>query len=33
MMSVFVGAGAGLPRFQGIPGENLDGVYALQTNS
>ena len=26
--AVFVGAGAGLPRFQGIPGENLDGVYA-----
>lgn len=25
--AVFVGAGAGLPRFQGIPGENLDGVY------
>lgn len=25
---VFVGSGAGLPRFQGIPGENLNGVYA-----
>lgn len=26
--AVFVGSGAGLPRFQGIPGENLNGVYA-----
>ena len=25
---IFVGSGAGLPRFQGIPGENLNGVYA-----
>lgn len=27
-MGIFVGSGAGLPRFQGIPGENLNGVYA-----
>ncbi len=26
--AVFVGAGAGLPRFMGIPGENLNGVYS-----
>ena len=26
--SVYVGSGAGLPRFQGIPGENLNGVYS-----
>lgn len=26
--AVFVGSGAGLPRFQGIPGENLCGVYS-----
>ncbi len=26
--AVFVGTGAGLPRFQGIPGENLNGVYS-----
>ena len=26
--AVFVGSGAGLPRFQGIPGENLNGVYS-----
>jgi len=26
--SVFVGAGAGLPNFMGIPGENLNGVYS-----
>lgn len=25
---IFVGSGAGLPRFQNIPGENLNGVYA-----
>ena len=25
---IFIGSGAGLPRFQGIPGENLNGVYA-----
>lgn len=25
---IFVGSGAGLPRFQRIPGENLNGVYA-----
>jgi glutamate synthase (NADPH/NADH) small chain len=25
---VFVGAGAGLPQFLGIPGENLNGVYS-----
>lgn len=27
-MGIFVGSGAGLPRFQGIPGESLNGVYA-----
>jgi glutamate synthase (NADPH/NADH) small chain len=26
--SVFVGTGAGLPRFLGIPGENLIGIYS-----
>ena len=26
--AVFVGSGAGLPRFQCIPGENLNGVYS-----
>lgn len=26
--AVFIGTGAGLPRFQGIPGEGLNGVYS-----
>lgn len=26
--AVFIGTGAGLPRFQGIPGESLNGVYS-----
>ncbi len=26
--TVFIGTGAGLPRFMGIPGENLNGVYS-----
>jgi len=26
--AVFIGSGAGLPRFMGIPGENLRGVYS-----
>jgi glutamate synthase (NADPH/NADH) small chain len=26
--AVFIGSGAGLPRFMGIPGENLAGVYS-----
>ena len=26
--AVFIGTGAGLPRFMRIPGENLDGVYS-----
>ncbi len=26
--SVFIGSGAGLPRFMGIPGENLKGVFS-----
>ena len=26
--AVFVGSGAGLPVFMGIPGENLNGVYS-----
>lgn len=26
--AVFIGTGAGLPIFQGIPGENLNGVYS-----
>lgn len=26
--AVFIGAGAGLPKFMGIPGENLDGIYS-----
>jgi len=26
--AVFIGIGAGLPRFMGVPGENLNGVYS-----
>jgi len=26
--AVFIGSGAGLPRFMGIPGENFNGVYS-----
>lgn len=26
--AVFIGSGAGLPKFMGIPGENLNGVYS-----
>lgn len=26
--AIFVGTGAGLPKFMGIPGENLNGVYS-----
>jgi len=26
--AIFLGTGAGLPRFMGIPGENLNGVYS-----
>lgn len=26
--AVFIGSGAGLPRFMNIPGENLNGVYS-----
>lgn len=26
--AVFIGTGAGLPRFQGIPGESLNGIYS-----
>lgn len=26
--AIFIGSGAGLPRFMNIPGENLNGVYA-----
>lgn len=26
--AVFIGSGAGLPKFMGIPGENLNGVFA-----
>lgn len=26
--AVFIGSGAGLPRFMGIEGENLKGVYS-----
>lgn len=26
--SIFIGSGAGLPRFMNIPGENLNGVYS-----
>ncbi|HLE80757.1 MAG TPA: FAD-dependent oxidoreductase, partial [Dehalococcoidia bacterium] len=26
--AVFLGTGAGLPNFQGVPGENLNGVYS-----
>ncbi|MBO5930401.1 MAG: FAD-dependent oxidoreductase, partial [Clostridia bacterium] len=26
--AVFIGSGAGLPKFMGIPGENLKGVYS-----
>lgn len=27
-MAVFIGTGAGLPKFMGIPGENLNGVFS-----
>ena len=27
--AVFIGSGAGLPRFMGIPGENLNGVVSV----
>lgn len=26
--AVFIGSGAGLPMFMGIPGENLNGVFS-----
>jgi glutamate synthase (NADPH/NADH) small chain len=26
--TVFIGVGAGLPRFMGVPGENLNGIYS-----
>ncbi len=26
--AVFIGTGAGLPKFMGIPGESLNGVYS-----
>ncbi len=26
--AVFIGSGAGLPKFMAIPGENLDGIYS-----
>ena len=26
--AVFIGSGAGLPRFMGVPGENLGGIYS-----
>ena len=26
--AVFIGSGAGLPRFMNVPGENLNGVYS-----
>ncbi|MEW5759025.1 MAG: NADPH-dependent glutamate synthase [Candidatus Omnitrophota bacterium] len=26
--AIFIGTGAGLPNFMGIPGENLDGIYS-----
>ena len=26
--AIFLGTGAGLPRFMGIPGENLKGVFS-----
>ena len=26
--AIFIGTGAGLPNFMGIPGENLNGVYS-----
>ena len=30
--AVFIGSGAGLPKFMGIPGENMPTVYFLQMN-
>lgn len=27
-LAIFIGAGAGLPNFMGIPGENLNGIYS-----
>ena len=26
--AIFIGSGAGLPKFMGIPGENLNGVFS-----
>ena len=26
--AVFIGSGAGLPKFMGIPGENVNGVFS-----
>ena len=26
--AVFIGSGAGLPKFMGIPGENANGVFS-----
>ncbi|HCJ67715.1 MAG TPA: dihydropyrimidine dehydrogenase, partial [Elusimicrobia bacterium] len=26
--AIFIGIGAGAPKFMGIPGENLNGVYS-----
>lgn len=26
--TVFIGTGAGLPKFLGLPGENLNGIYS-----
>ena len=26
--AIFIGSGAGLPKFMNIPGENLKGVYS-----
>ena len=31
--AVFIGTGAGLPKFMGIPGENLCGIYSAPMNS
>ena len=31
--AVFVGSGAGLPKFMNIPGENLNGVYSADRKS
>ena len=30
--AVFIGSGAGLPRFMGIPGEQANGVFSAMSS-